>query len=293
MARRTKRDQIGECIHGFPVLPELKSGDNMMDTHPIFREATHAADVLVALKGFVSLGVPIGTVVTICSALPAMVLFTAMICPEALAATEMVSAVSSGETCEGLSAMLTGKGDFLANVKTTFLSYSLALTLLGTKALWAMCLPFGRIGGRKLLPAVIADIHNLFGRFLSCCTGTLVRAILSVPVGFVKEDLAAGKADILDARDAYLEATEDTAALGRATLLVGNPVYTRPVIEWLVADRTNRGKCVLHHTSDGMNRSNKRGTFLGTNACRQAATLPKPHVKYITERVFCKGGHIV
>jgi len=293
MARRTECDQIGERIHGFPVLSELKSGDDMMDTHPIFQEATHATDVLVALKGSVSLDVPIGTVVTICPALPAMVPFAAVSIPKTLTATEVVGAVLPGEACKGFSAMLTGKGDFLANVKTTFLSYSLTLALLGTKALWAMCLPFGGIGGHKLLPAVIADIRNLFGCSLSRCIGALVRAILSVPVGFVKEDLAASKADILDARNAYLEATEDTTALGRATLLVGNPVCARPVSKWPVADRANRGECVFHHTSDGMNRSGKRGTFLGTNACRQVAILPKPHVKYISEQGFCKGGYIV
>lgn len=265
----------------------------MMNVHLVFRDAAYATSIFVALESLGSLGIPVWAIVVICATLPAVMLLASPLGPRALTAAKPILSICSCTTGKRLATMFANKGNFFANMKAAFLGYPFTLAQLGTKALWVVGLPSRRIGTRELLPTVVTDTRNSSSRSLSGLIGARARAILSVPVGFVKEDLATGKAGVLDAWNAYLETTEDTPALGRATLLVRNLVRTRPVSKRPVADRTNRGKCVLHHASDSMNRGSKRGAFLGMNACRQAATLPKPHVKYTIEQIFCKGDYYV
>ena len=194
-----------------------------MYIHPVLRAAAFLAGVAVTLKRLVALFVPIGTIVAICTALPAMMLWASPFCPIALEAAKVVFSVCSGLAGEWLSAVFTGKSGFLANMQAALFGNTFALAGFRTKAMRAFS-PAQEVWLSEWLATIVAVTGDWL-EVLACSVRAGARAICAYALGAITEDFATDRADVLNPGNIFRHFyTSDSVVreMGRGTFLGKN-----------------------------------------------------------------------
>jgi len=207
-----------------------------MYIHAIPRNATFLADMPVSFQGLEALFIPVGTIVTICTTLPAMMILASVMLPKAFAAAIEVCAFWSSHAREWLTAVFTGEGRSLADMQSLFFGDASALANLTTKALLGMGFPIRAILSKESFAAKVTNNRYKFACLFSRFMLTFTRTIDTLFGSSVEEGLVTDRTDILGA---------------------GNC-------------------CCHFHTSGSMSWAISGGAFPRMNACQRVASPLKP-----------------
>lgn len=223
----------------------------MMNIHTIFRNVAPLADMTIALKRFSSLSVPIWAIPARVTTLPAAVFLSAQRLVRAFTTTKAIFAVCSSNASERLFTVFTNESGFFADIKTALFCNAFTVAFLGAKRRNGVCIPTERVSlNGEYLATKLTGKSGYFSGRCFCSTLAFSRAIFALSF---------------------------CSIIKRAVAKLAGVFYA--------GNRSSH--C---YTSDSMYREKNGGAFLGINACRQLAKLPKPNVKYNTSNSCCQGG---
>jgi len=211
-----------------------------MYVQSFFRDAAFLASIAITLQGFQALLIPIRAIIAICSALPAMMIWSTVSRPKAITTTKPIFTINPGQAGKGLATMLTDKLGFLSNVKTSFFSYALALTLFRAKALLGMCIPIGAIWADERLSTKCTDNLNALAHTTANFIHAITRAICTFPAWSMLEMLSANWAHAHDSGDASFSSGPYVSTFRRTVQVVGSSIGVRASGIAFAADRANR-----------------------------------------------------
>lgn len=115
MTGYAERQEIREVIHCLPILPELSTADNVVDT--VTRSSAYLAFVVISLKCLHSLFFPIRAIVMIVTARPIWMIGTPTPEVETCQGAESSVATTLGRILKWFTALFAGHGRSLTNMK--------------------------------------------------------------------------------------------------------------------------------------------------------------------------------
>ena len=296
-----------------------------MNVHAVFRNAALLAGIGIALQGLEALLVPVWAIVALVAALPATVVFAALVCPGALEAAITIVSIRSSYAGKGLATVFADEGLFFANMKAVLLGGAFTGTGFRTEAL-GLAVPIRWIKPNKLFAAVIARARDCSEAFPVSDAHALSRAVNAWMRRNVRKCLTADLADMREVTSLVFACCTNVSAGGRAADMYWRAIGLGTCDEDHTADRTNnfylltrssssiagiaaldRAEALFSRvgkifpadgasrgkhwgTSDSVRREKNQGALLGMNACQQVMSLLKPYTKYIMKHRICQGG---
>ena len=171
-----------------------------MNVHAVFRNAALLAGIGIALQGLEALLVPVWAIVALVAALPATVVFAALVCPGALEAAITIVSIRSSYAGKGLATVFADEGLFFANMKAVLLGGAFTGTGFRTEAL-GLAVPIRWIKLNKLLAAVIARERDRSEAFPVSDAHAFAGTILSLSAWKMKKRNATNVAGCCGARN--------------------------------------------------------------------------------------------